>query len=192
MKLGLIASAALFLVSALHPADTSRAAKLDPKFAAECAGSYALDKNHIIDIGPMDEMGGDLVFLDSQTLREGHLHQVAESEFVAGPTLGVDAPVAIRITFLRDRRHQIDGIRWDGDGIRNTIAKRIAPHKTESVEVRNGDVVLRMHANRARCGARLLIFHAALRYRHYEFAPFFFGELAFAEFPSLYVSRARS
>src|SRR5437899_1054036 len=91
----------------------------------------------------MDEMGGDLVFLDSQTLREGHLHQVAESEFVAGPTLGVDAPVAIRITFLRDRRHQIDGIRLDGDGIRNTIAKRIAPHKTESVEVRNGDVVLR-------------------------------------------------
>ena len=143
MRLALIANAALFVVSALHSADTSRAAKLDHKLAAECAGSYALDKNHIIDIGPMDEMGGDLVFLDSQTLREGHLHQVAESEFVAGPTLGVDAPVAIRITFLRDRRHQIDGIRWDGDGIRNTIAKRIAPHKTESVEVRNGDVVLR-------------------------------------------------
>ena len=143
MKLGLIASAALFLVSALHPADTSRAAKLDPNFAAECAGSYALDKNHIIDIGPMDEMGGDLVFLDSQTLREGHLHQVAESEFVAGPTLGVDAPVAIRITFLRDRQNQIDSLRWDGDGIRNAIAKRIAPHKSESVEVHNGDVVLR-------------------------------------------------
>jgi len=91
----------------------------------------------------MDEMGGDLVFLDSQTLREGHLHQVAESEFVAGPTLGVDQPVAIRITFLRDRQNQIDSLRWDGDGIHNAVAKRIAPHKTESVEVRNGDVVLR-------------------------------------------------
>ena len=140
MRLALIANAALFVVSALHSADTSRAAKLDHKLAAECAGSYALDKNHIIDIGPMDEMGGDLVFLDSQTLREGHLHQVAESEFVAGPMLGVDEPVTIRITFLRDRRNQIDSLRWDGDGIRNAIAKRIAPHKTESVEVHNGDV----------------------------------------------------
>ncbi|HEY5992774.1 MAG TPA: prolyl oligopeptidase family serine peptidase [Candidatus Udaeobacter sp.] len=130
-------------MSASRAADTSRTTKLDPKLAAECAGSYALDKNHIIDIGPMDEMGGDLVFLDSQTLREGHLHQVAESEFVAGPTLGVDEPVTIRITFRRDRHNQIDSLRWDGDGIHNAIAKRIAPHKTESVEVHNGDVVLR-------------------------------------------------
>jgi len=69
VRLALIASAALFLVSALHSADTSQAAKLDPKFAADSAGSYLLDRNRIIDIGPMDEMGGDLVFLDSQTLR---------------------------------------------------------------------------------------------------------------------------
>jgi dienelactone hydrolase len=143
VRLALIASAALFLVSALHSAEISRAAKLDPELATECAGSYALDKNHIINIGPMDEMGGDLVFLDSQTLREGHLHQITELEFVAGATLGVDKPVAIRIRFLRDRRNQIDSLRWDGDGIHNAVAKRIAPHKTESVEVRNGDVVLR-------------------------------------------------
>jgi dienelactone hydrolase len=143
VRLVLVVIVGLFLVSASRAADTSRTTKLDRKLAAEYAGSYALDKNHIIDIGPMDEMGGDLVFLDSQTLREGHLHQVAESEFVAGPTLGVDEPVTIRITFRRDRHNQIDSLRWDGDGIHNAIAKRIAPHKTESVEVRNGDVVLR-------------------------------------------------
>src|SRR5207247_8209089 len=95
------------------------------------------------DSGPMHGMGGDLLFLASPALREGHLHQVAESAFVAGPTLGVDAPVAIRITFLRDRQNQIDSLRWDGDGLHNAIAKRIAPHKSESVEVHNGDVVLR-------------------------------------------------
>src|SRR5437879_8719087 len=121
---------ALFLFVVVVGVSTGQAAgigppsKLDHKLAAECTGSYALDKNHIIDIGPMDEMGGDLVFLDSQTLREGHLHQVAESQFVAGPTLGVDTPVVIRITFLRDRRNQIDSLRWDGDGIRNAVAKR--------------------------------------------------------------------
>jgi uncharacterized protein len=143
VRLVLVVIVGLFLVSASRAADTSRTTKLDPKLAAECAGSYALDKNHIIDIGPMDEMGGDLVFLDSQTLREGHLRRVAGSEFVAGPTLGGDEPVAIRITFLRDRRNQIDSLRWDGDGIHNAFAKRIAPHKTESVEIHNGDVVLR-------------------------------------------------
>jgi pimeloyl-ACP methyl ester carboxylesterase len=143
VRLVLVVTVVLFRVLASPAADAPRAARLDPKFATECAGSYALDKNHVIDIGPMDEMGGDLVFLDSQTLREGHLHQVAESEFVAGPTLGVDAPVAIRITFLRDRQNQIDSLRWDGDGIHNAVAKRIAPHKSESVEVHNGDVVLR-------------------------------------------------
>jgi uncharacterized protein len=147
METGVRLALVLFVVvvgfSIGQAAEIGPPSKLDHKLAAECAGSYALDKNHIIDIGPMDEMGGDLVFLNSQTLREGHLHQVAEWEFVAGPTLGVDAPVAIRITFLRDRQNQIDSLRWDGDGIHNAVAKRIAPHKTESVEVRNGDVVLR-------------------------------------------------
>src|SRR5438876_553221 len=140
--------ALFFLVGLIAPwsvraADAASFTKLDAKLAAECAGSYALAKDHIIDIGPMGEMGGDLVFLDSKTLREGHLHQVSEAEFVAGPTLGRHKPVAIRITFLRDDRGNINAIRWDGDGIHNRVANRIAPHKTESVEVRNGDVVLR-------------------------------------------------
>jgi dienelactone hydrolase len=117
--------------------------KLDPKLAAECAGSYALAKDQIIDIGPVGEMEGDLVFLNSKTLREGRLHQISEREFVAGPTLGLEEPVAIRVMFLRDHRGRINAIRWTGDGIHNRIAGRIAPHKTESVEVRNGDVVLR-------------------------------------------------
>jgi len=116
--------------------------KLDPKLAVECAGSYALAEDHIIDIGPMGEMGGDLVFLDSKTLREGHLHQVFEREFAAGPTLGLSQPVAIRVTFLRDARGKISAIRWDGDGIHDQVAERVAPHTTETVEVRNGDVVL--------------------------------------------------
>ena len=117
--------------------------KLDAKLAAEYAGSYALAKDQIIDIGPMGEMGGDLVFLNSKTLREGHLHQISEREFVAGPSLGLDEPVVIRVTFLRDHRGKIIAIRWSGDGVHNRIAGRIAPHKTESIEIRNGDVVLR-------------------------------------------------
>ena len=124
-------------------ANSGPVTKLDAKLAAEYAGSYALAKDQIIDIGPMGEMGGDLVFLDSKTLREGHLHQISEREFVAGPSLGLDEPVVIRVTFLRDHRGKINAIRWSGDGVHNRFAGRIAPHKTESVEIRNGDVLLR-------------------------------------------------
>ena len=56
--------------------------KLDAKLAAAYAGSYALAKDQVIDIGPMGEMGGDLVFLNSKTLREGRLHQISDREFV--------------------------------------------------------------------------------------------------------------
>src|SRR2546425_9283403 len=143
VRLALLLFVGVIGLSIGQAAEIGPGSKLDGKLAAEFTESYARDNSHIIDIGPMDEMGGDLVFVDSQTLREGHLHQVAESEFVAGPTLGVDAPVAIRITFLRDRQNQIDSLRWDGDGLHNAIAKRIAPHKSESVEVHTGDVVLR-------------------------------------------------
>jgi len=116
---------------------------LDAKLAAEYTGSYALAKDQIIDVGPMGEMEGDLVFLDSKTLREGRLYQVSEPEFVAGPSLGLDEPVVIRVTFLRDHRGKINAIRWNGDRVHNRVAGRIAPHKTESIEIRNGDVVLR-------------------------------------------------
>jgi dienelactone hydrolase len=116
---------------------------LDAKLAVECAGSYALAEDQIIDIGPMGEMGGDLVFLNSKTLREGHLRQISEREFVAGPSVGIDEPIAIRVTFLRDHRGRINAIRWNGDGIHNRVARRIAAHKTESIEIRNGEVVLR-------------------------------------------------
>jgi dienelactone hydrolase len=184
VRLALFFLAGLIGMSSVLAGDPAPTAKLDAKLAAGCAGSYALDKNHIIDIGPMDEMGGDLVFLDSQTLREGHLHQVAESEFVAGPTLGVDAPVAIRITFLRDRQNQIDSLRWDGDGIRNAIAKRIAPHKTESVEVRNGDVILRgellVPATSARHPAIVLAHGSGPATRHVGMWNVFFVRLGMA------------
>jgi len=123
--------------------NTEPAKKPDSKLFAEYAGSYALAKDRIIDIGPMDEIGGDLVFLDSKTLREGHLLQTSDREFVAGPSIGVDEPVVIRVEFIRDERGKVNAIRWNGDGIHNRLARRIAPHTTESVEIRNGDVVLR-------------------------------------------------
>jgi dipeptidyl aminopeptidase/acylaminoacyl peptidase len=160
------------------------AKNLNAKLAAECAGSYALGNDQIIDIGPMDEIGGDLVFLDSKTLREGHLRQISEREFVAGPSMGIDEPVAIRVTFLRDHRGKISAIRWDGDGIHNHIARRIAPHKTESVEIRNGEVVLRgellVPTTKGRHPAILFAHGSGPATRHVGMWNVFFGRLGMA------------
>jgi len=85
MRLAWSLALALIVVPLGRAAELAPAAKLDLKLAAECAGSYGLAKDHIIDIGPMGEMGGDLVFLDSKTLRDGHLHQVSAREFPVRP-----------------------------------------------------------------------------------------------------------
>jgi dienelactone hydrolase len=109
----------------------------------EYTGSYRISKDHIIDMGPMDEIGGQLVFLDHKTLKEGALYPLSANEMVSGETLGVPYPFAVRAVFERDRRGRVRGLRWSGEGVKNAFAKKIAPHVKEDVEVKNGDVTLR-------------------------------------------------
>ncbi|MEO6260770.1 MAG: hypothetical protein ABIP63_10485, partial [Thermoanaerobaculia bacterium] len=107
--------------------------KLDARLAREYAGSYRLDAHHIIDLGPMDEMGGDLAFLDQKTLRGGHLVRLPDNTFVAGPSFGIDTPHVIRAVFHRDRGGRVTGLRWTGEGLKDQWAKKIAPRVDEEV-----------------------------------------------------------
>lgn len=106
------------------------------------AGSYQVAPGHVIDIGPMSEMGGQLVFLDQKTLREGPLFSLSASKFASGPTLGIAYPFAIHVQFLKDAKGAIKGLRWQ-EGKRQLIAKKIALHRVEDVTVVNGDVTLK-------------------------------------------------
>lgn len=126
------------------------AATADPVFlptdavlAREYAGSYELRRGHVIDIGVMDELGGDLVFLDQKTLRIGRLRAISRSEMVSGPTIAVDTPIAIRAEFVRNADGSVKGLFWTGEGVNRAFATRIAPRIDEEVEIRRGDVVLR-------------------------------------------------
>lgn len=101
------------------------------------AGSYELAPGHIVDIGPFYEVGGDLVFLDEKTLREGRLRPISRTTYTAGPTLGSDEPIDVRVEFTSE------GLRWTGEGLTDVAAKKIAPSRIEMVEVKNGDVTLR-------------------------------------------------
>lgn len=106
------------------------------------SGSYQVAPGHVIDMGMMSELGGQIVFLDQKTLREGALYPLTASHFVSGPTLGIPYPFAINIEFVKDAQGGVSGLRWSENG-RVVNAKKIAPHRVEDVTVVNGDVTLK-------------------------------------------------
>jgi hypothetical protein len=108
----------------------------------QLAGSYQIAPGHIIDMGPMDELGGQLAFLDSKTRRTGPLMGLTASSFMSGPTIGVPYPFAIRAEFVRDAQGAVTALRWT-EGKKTQLAKKIAPHTVEDVTVVNGDVTLK-------------------------------------------------
>ena len=120
-----------------------RLAPVDRKRNLEYAGSYRLGAGRFVDMGPMDEQGGILVFLDHETRREGGLYPLSETEFVTGPTLAVNYPFAIRVTFTRDARGAVDGLVWKEEGRSPVVARKVAGHRREEVTVENGAVTLK-------------------------------------------------
>lgn len=110
--------------------------------AAAYTGSYEVAPGHVIDIGPMGEIGGLLVFLDHKSLREGPLYALSSTRFASGATIGVAYPFVIDVEFLRDRRDRVTGLRWSESG-KSFEARKIAPHRVEQVSVVRGDVTLK-------------------------------------------------
>jgi dienelactone hydrolase len=108
----------------------------------QLAGSYQMAPGRIIDMGPMDELGGQLTFLDSKTRRMGPLEGLSSSSFVSGATIGAPYPFAIRAEFVRDKQGVVTGMRWT-EGKTTVLAKKIAPHTVEDVTVMHGDVALK-------------------------------------------------
>lgn len=114
----------------------------DPAIARRHAGSYEFAPGHVVDIGPMDELGGLLVFLDQKTLRMGPLQALSATRFASGPSLGVPYPFVVDIGFLRDAQGQTSGLRWREGGV-DRVARRIAPHRVEDVAIHHGDILLK-------------------------------------------------
>lgn len=113
-----------------------------PALVRELAGSYQLAPGRIVDMGPMDESGGQLVYLDNKTRRVGRLISLSDTRFASGPSLGVPYPFTVRAEFIRDKRGLVASMRWQegGDTLR---APKIAPHRLEEVTVVNGGVTLK-------------------------------------------------
>ena len=113
-----------------------------PALVRELAGSYQLAPGRIVDMGPMDENGGQLVYLDHKTRRTGPLISLSDTRFAAGPSLGVAYPFTVRAEFIRDKRGLVASMRWKEGGT-TLHAQKIAPHRIEDVTVVNGDIMLK-------------------------------------------------
>jgi pimeloyl-ACP methyl ester carboxylesterase len=101
---------------------------------ARITGSYAFDSGEVVDIAPMDEIGGQLVFLDHRSLRTGPLLALSASRFVGGPSLGVPYPFAIEVEVGREHDPEFSALRWrEGGVVRH--ADRVAPHRQEAVQL---------------------------------------------------------
>lgn len=126
-------------------AGTFKLVRIEPTtqaMARKYAGSYQIAPGHVIDIGPMDEAGGLLVFIDQKTRREGPLYRLTANKFVSGPTIGIPYPFVVHVRFITDARGDVKGLRWR-DGKRELSARKIAPHRIEEVSVVNGGVTLK-------------------------------------------------
>ena len=121
--------------------ELERVVAADSRVLAAHAGSYDFGNGRIVDIGPMDEIGGQLVYLDQPGLGIGVLQARSDTDFVSGPSLGIPYPFARQVRFVRDETGATTAIEWhEGDATR--VARRVSPHRRETVSIRNGDIVL--------------------------------------------------
>jgi dienelactone hydrolase len=125
-------------VVALH---LVRRAAYDSAVVRPLAGNYAIAPDRVVSMGPMDEAGNWLAFVDSKSLRGGILYALDDSTFFTGPTFGIDYPIAIRVTFERTGHGPARALRWEEQGTTRR-ARRLDDLRQEDVTFRNGDVRL--------------------------------------------------
>ena len=114
----------------------------DSELANRYAGSYRLGADRFVDIAPFSEDEDRPIFFDSKTRRTGVLYAMSDAEFFSGPSYGVMFPMDIRVSFVRNSRAEVTGLRWQEGDSRVMTAERVAPYLREEITFRNGDVTL--------------------------------------------------
>jgi pimeloyl-ACP methyl ester carboxylesterase len=117
---------------------------LDPAVGRAVAGTYAFSADHAVTLGPFDEFGGHLAMLDLKTRDQRILMPQADGSFTIGTTTIAPTPVQATLRFERGADGRATALVWTdaGDDASRTAA-RVFPTRHETVEFRNGDVVLR-------------------------------------------------
>jgi uncharacterized protein len=118
-------------------------AQSDLKLCGEYAGSYKLGPDRFVDLAPFSEDEDRPIFFDSKTRRTGVLYATSATEFFSGPSYGVMFPIDIRVTFLRNERGEVSGLKWQEGSAQPINAERVGAYTQEEISFHNGDVLLR-------------------------------------------------
>lgn len=91
-----------------------RVATVDPKLFDQYVGSYRLESGNFIAIGRQTRTGQNarLGYVELKSSRRSNLTPISESTFIGGPALGLDYPADVRITFVRNKQGEVEGLRW--------------------------------------------------------------------------------
>lgn len=115
----------------------------DLALAGQVAGTYRLGPDRFVDLAPFSEDEDRPIFFDSQTRRTGVLYATGDGEFFSGPSYGVMFPVDVLVSFTKNERGEVAGLRWQESGSRPMTAEKVSPYRQEEIAFRNGAVTLR-------------------------------------------------
>jgi pimeloyl-ACP methyl ester carboxylesterase len=125
-------------VSAKGLFELQRTTTPDSKLLTRYAGSYSLGNNKFIWIS-VDS--GTLIFGEGEEGRGGGLIQLSETEFIAGSSLGVNHPIDVKATFIKDDQGEIKSLKWQQGNRPEKIAQKVRIRE-EEVKYKNGDITL--------------------------------------------------
>jgi pimeloyl-ACP methyl ester carboxylesterase len=119
-----------------------RLAEVDPRLAAQYAGSYEIRPGCFISLGPFDEADDRLMFVEHPSGRTGILYPLSETTFFSGPSVGIHFPIDIKFSFLKNAKGEVTGLIRSQNGTADVLAAR-TPFRQEEVSFQNRAITLR-------------------------------------------------
>lgn len=139
MKYSSAQLAIVFLVALLFAVPALGQVKVDPKVFDLYVGDYSLGANRLVVIG---RTLGTLNYLEPDSGRTGPLIPTSETEYVAGPSQGIRAPIELRVKFVKDGKGEVTGLVWNRNGFAEITAPKAKLYEEETVQFHNGNITL--------------------------------------------------
>lgn len=113
--------------------------KLDPKIFDSYLGTYEFPSGRLMVIARTERR---LYAYEPGSERLRGLERIDDRTWVGGPTLLVFTPEIYRLTFLKDAKGSVTGVRYAVRGATAEEARKAPLYREEEVTFRNGDVAL--------------------------------------------------
>jgi pimeloyl-ACP methyl ester carboxylesterase len=123
---------------------------LDAKILDQYVGDYQIGRDSYVSIWRPDarDTPTGIMYsvkdLSSPDHRSGNLFPVSETAFVVGPGRWMPYPVEINAIFIKNKKGQVTGLKWQPIGSSGMIGRKVTPHLYDEEEVKfsNGNVTL--------------------------------------------------